>query len=110
MAIEQQPLDITDMPELGQLVDAVRASRLPRVLRRANEDVALIVPLTEAVITPVPYNPALEAVLAGLPDDDPIKRTAGALHTDQPFVGYDQETALAEAAIAAEAVASWEDA
>src|SRR5579872_5627945 len=102
MAVEQQPLDITDMPEITQLVDAVRASRRPRVLRRANEDVALIVPLANAVITPVPYNPALEAVLARLPKNSAVARTAGILHTDQPFPGYEEEEELAAAAFAAE--------
>lgn len=39
----------------------------------------------------MPYNPKLAAVLAGLPKDSVIARTAGALHTDQRFPGYDEE-------------------
>lgn len=45
MAGEQKALDISDMPELVRIVEAVRSSRQPQVLRRDNEDVALVVPL-----------------------------------------------------------------
>lgn len=108
MAAEQQPLDITAMPDLVRLVDEVRTARRPRVLRRANEDVALLVPLANAVITPVPYNPALAAVLARLPKNSVTARTAGMLHTDQPFPGYEEEEERSSAAIAADIVANWE--
>lgn len=105
---ELQPLDITGSPELSRLADEVQATRRPRILRRGDQDVAMLVPLGAAVRTPMPYSPALEAVLAGLPDDDPIVRTAGALHTDQPFLGYDEEEAAVALAIGYDVVAQWE--
>lgn len=108
MTLEAQSIDITESPELARLADEVHRTMQPRVLRRGNEDVALVIPLGTAKITPVPYNPALEAVLAGLPADDPVVRTAGALHTDQPFPGTEVEREAAAEAMAREAAADWE--
>jgi hypothetical protein len=107
-APEQQPLDITGLPELSRLADEVQASQRPRVWRRANQDVAMLIPLANAAPTPMPFNPALAAVLAGVPADDPVARTAGILHTNQPFPGYQEEKEAAAAAIAADTVARWE--
>lgn len=45
MPREQKAVDISDMPELVRIVEAVRSSRQPQVLRRDNEDVALVIPL-----------------------------------------------------------------
>ncbi len=81
----------------------------PRVLRRGDNEVAVILPLGTAKIAPVPCNPALEAALAGLPADAPVIRTAGALHTDQPSLGYAEKKAAMEAAIAYDLVGRWED-
>jgi hypothetical protein len=53
-------------------------------------------------------NPALLAVLTKLPRDSVIARTAGILHTDQPFPGYDEEGEAAAIAIAHDAVAQSE--
>lgn len=108
MTAERQPLDITNDPALSRLADEAQASRRPQIWRRDGEDVAMLVPLTHAVPTPMPPNPALDALFAGLPQDDPIVRTAGILHTDQPFPGYQEEKELAEIAHAAEIVAQWE--
>jgi hypothetical protein len=104
----QQPLDTTDLPALSRLVDEVQASQRPRILRRANHDVAMLVPLAHAVPTPVPPNPRLDAVLATLPKDSVIARTAGIVHTDQPFPGYDEEQEQAAIAVAADIVAEWQ--
>jgi len=68
----------------------------------------MLVPLANAVLTPMPPNPALDAVLARLPMDSVVARTAGMLHTDQPFPGYDEEEEQAAVAIAADMVAEWE--
>ncbi len=108
MTIEQQPINITNVPELARLVDEVRATHRPRMLRRADKDVAILVPLADEVLTPMPPNPALDAVLAGVPKDDPVARTAGILHTDQPFLGYDEEEKAAALAIGYDIVAQWE--
>ena len=44
MAHEMIPIDITNAPELRRLAEDVAAPRTPRVLRRDNEDVAVVVP------------------------------------------------------------------
>ena len=103
MTTESQPLDITNEPHLSHLADEVRKAKRPQVWRRGSEDVAVLVPLApqeQATITPVPPNPALAALLAKLPKDSVTVRTAGALHTDQPFPGYDEEHEAAAAAMA----------
>lgn len=107
-ASKRQPLDVTGSPELSRLADDVQATRRPRVLRKGDQDVALVLPLGTATPTPMPYNPALEAVLAGLPEDSVVVRTAGALHTDQPFLGYDEEEEAVALAIGYDVVAQWE--
>ena len=108
MTAKQQPLDITDSPELSRLVDQVYSSSRPLVLQRGGEDVAVLMSLRRYPITPPPPNPALDAVLAGLPRDSVVARTAGALHTDQPFLGTEEERELAAILMARELVAGWE--
>lgn len=105
MASEQQPLDITDMPELSRLADEVCQTGRPRVLRRAGEDVAVLVPLKPAARMRPADNPALAALLARLPKDSVVARTAGALWSEIPFPGYDEEQAATERAVADDAVA-----
>lgn len=108
MITESQPLDITNEPRLSHLADEVRKARRPQVWRRANEDVSMLVPLApqeRATITPAPYNPKLAEVLAGLPKDSVVARTAGALHTDQPFPGSEEEREAAAAAMVLDLVA-----
>src|SRR5579885_3085788 len=108
MTHETPSLDIGDHPELARLADELQRTGQPCRLRRGDQDIALVIPLGTATITPVPYNPALEAALAGLPADSVVRRTAGALHTDQPFLGYAEEKAAMEAAIAYDIVRQWE--
>ena len=45
MAGTHEAFDISDMPDLIRIVEAMRSSRQPQVLRRDDEDVALLVPL-----------------------------------------------------------------
>src|SRR3954452_6833016 len=45
MAEPARIIDIGDNPDLVRIAEEVRASREPSVLRRANEDLALIVPM-----------------------------------------------------------------
>jgi hypothetical protein len=105
MPSDAEPLDITDEPQLSRLADEVRRAERPQVWRRANQDVAMLIPLTHAIPTPPPKNPALAALLAKLPKDSVVARTAGALHTAQPFPGYDEEREAAAAAMALDYVA-----
>ena len=46
MAEHPKPLDISDMPDLLRLAEEVRASHEPRVLRLADEDLAMVIPVT----------------------------------------------------------------
>ena len=45
MARERQPIDITNVPALRELIAEVRASNAPRVLRADSEDVAILMPM-----------------------------------------------------------------
>jgi len=108
MTDETPSLDISDHPELARLADELQRTGQPCRLRRGDQDIALVIPLGSAKITPVPYNPALEAALAGLPADSVVRRTAGALHTDQPFLGTEVEREAAAEAMAREAAADWD--
>jgi hypothetical protein len=44
MTTELIPFDIRSNPELARLADEVRATGKPRVLRRGDEDVAVLIP------------------------------------------------------------------
>jgi hypothetical protein len=46
MAKELAPIDISHLPDLVRLAEEVQTTKLPRVLRRNNENIALMVPLT----------------------------------------------------------------
>ena len=45
MAHEMKPYDISNTPELLRLAEEVRAARQPRVLKRNDEDVAVLMPM-----------------------------------------------------------------
>lgn len=45
MAEQMKPIDISEMPELLQLAEEVHRTHEPRVLRRKEEDLAMVVPL-----------------------------------------------------------------
>ncbi len=49
MASEYASIDITEAPPLSELVEEVRRTRRPRVLTRANENVAIIAPVKRPV-------------------------------------------------------------
>ena len=69
MARDVQSIDISDTPEILRLAEEVQRSKQPRLLRRADEELAVIIPVQQArrkgrgtgVITP----------------DDPFVRMAG---------------------------------
>ncbi|MGI8553214.1 MAG: hypothetical protein ACR2PL_20875 [Dehalococcoidia bacterium] len=105
MATERQDLDITNSPELSRLANELQTTGRTRMQKRANEDVAVLVPVARQPHTPAPTTPALQAVLANEPKDSPVARTAGMLHTDQPFPGYAEEREVAAIASAQEAIA-----
>ncbi|GAC1524137.1 MAG: hypothetical protein NVS2B16_32560 [Chloroflexota bacterium] len=45
MAEQPKTIDISDVPEILRLAEEVRRSNQPRILQRAGEDVAVVVPL-----------------------------------------------------------------
>ena len=45
MAKELTPIDVTDTPDLLRLAEEVRRSDQPRLLRRENEDLAVLTPV-----------------------------------------------------------------
>jgi hypothetical protein len=44
---DHEPIDISEMPEVGKLVEELSKSDKPRMLRRGNEDVAILTPIKE---------------------------------------------------------------
>lgn len=44
---DHEPIDISEMPEVMKLVDELNKSEGPRMLRRGEEDVAILTPVTE---------------------------------------------------------------
>lgn len=47
MASEYAPIDISHTPELLKLAEEVQKTNRPRVLRRADEDIAVITPIAK---------------------------------------------------------------
>src|SRR4051812_32967747 len=66
MAKELAPIDISHVPELLRVAEDVRATNTPRVLRRNDEDIAMVVPLAprSSAIRPASSNVA-KALAAG---------------------------------------------
>lgn len=48
MTLERRLIDISDTPELSRLVDELRASGHEAVLRRGEQNIALVTPLPDA--------------------------------------------------------------
>lgn len=44
MAHELTPIDVSTLPELARLADEVQRTRTPRVLRRDDQDLAIVMP------------------------------------------------------------------
>ena len=73
MANELTPIDISTMPDLARLADEVRSTKRPRLLRRNNEDVAVLVPAT-------PAKPRRRRKAATAADDAAFLASAGSWH------------------------------
>lgn len=50
MASEYAPVDVSNTPELLKLAEDVRKTNRPRVLRRADEDIAVITPVKKKAV------------------------------------------------------------
>jgi hypothetical protein len=77
MAKELKHIDISDVPELLRIVEDMRATNEPRVLQRANEDVAILRPVKRS---------AKRRVLRGRPTsaDDPLWKLVGIGESEGP--------------------------
>jgi hypothetical protein len=85
----EHPIDISSVPELLRLAEDVRATRRPRVLRRAHEDSAVLVPL------PVSQRPATRSDRTTAAALTAVERTAGMFQSaaKQPPATIAEETA-----------------
>ena len=80
MALEQQPIDISNRLELSQLVEELKRARRVGVLRRDNHDVAVLTPLAD---TPRPKRrPRGKRTSA----DDPLWSIVGMFHSNEPSI------------------------
>lgn len=76
MANEYASIDISNTPDLLKLAEEVRKTKRPRVLRRAKEDIAVLMPLHKAARTAAKRTPtdediaAFEAAAGGWKDVD----------------------------------------
>lgn len=74
MSKEIQPINVSDVPELLRIAEEVRASGRPRLLRRDDEDLAMLVPAP-----PVRRPPSRAKAVT---EDDPLFRLIGIGETD----------------------------
>lgn len=98
----EHPIDISSVPELVRLAEDVQQTRHPRVLRRANEDIAVLAPLPspQRSLSRPPRSTA--AALAV------VERTAGIFRAaaKQPPATIAEETAAFERGVADEVMRS----
>lgn len=93
----EHPVDISNVPELVRLAEDVRTTRQPRVLRRANEDLAVLAPLPASQRrAPIRSRRSTTAALAV------VERTAGIFRgaAKQPPATIEDETGAFEQAVA----------
>lgn len=89
MARELKAIDISNMPELLRIVEEVRATHEPRVLKRDNEEVAIL----------TPTRPAKKRIPRGKPftKDDPLWNLVGIGRSGLGDVSENKHKYLAEA-------------
>ena len=96
MAHELQSVDINHAPSLSDLVDEVRRTNRPRVLRRANEDVAVISPIHKQSKQTKQKNRGLALSAAGIPRYT-LEQVFGSVPTPPHVRGKDIEEMIREA-------------
>ncbi len=93
------PIDISSVPELVRMAEDVRATRRPRVLRRAGEAIAVLAPLpaTRRRAVPRPHRSTAAALAI-------VERTAGIFRDTvrRPPATIEDETAAFEQAVSDE--------
>lgn len=85
-------IDVEDMPALREVVETIRDSREPVVLRLAGRDIAVITPVEpsetemEGVLTREQYDGLMSAVggWAGIVDTEQLKRDHGEARGQAP--------------------------
>jgi hypothetical protein len=91
MAKEKEPqrIDISSIPELLKLVQEVRQTNEPSILREESEDVAMLTPL----------KPVTKRSVRGKPTtaDDPLWKLVGIGHSGKGDVSENKHKYLAEA-------------
>jgi hypothetical protein len=89
MAKEPRHIDISSIPELLKLVQEVRQTNEPSILREESEDVAMLTPL----------KPVTKRSVRGKPTtaDDPLWKLVGIGHSGKGDVSANKHTYLVEA-------------
>ena len=89
MAKELKHIDISSIPELLKLVQEVRQTNEPSILREESEDVAMLTPL----------KPVTKRGVRGKPTtaDDPLWKLIGIGHSGKGDVSENKHTYLARA-------------
>lgn len=92
MARELAPIEISGMPDLVRIVDEVRDTQQPRLLRRDGEDVALVTPVGRVSIRRrrVSVRPHGKLFSAG----DSLWNIVGIAHSDRET--FDEPTDVSE--------------
>jgi hypothetical protein len=111
MVSRPQPMDVSDSPELLRLAEEVDATHEPRLLRRGDHALALIVPLTQGGrpdLSPRGDHGARQPSAGNwvedeLDDTTPVtRRTAGMLRRDYNEYSIEEETQAFEQGVALE--------
>lgn len=64
MTSDYTPIDISNVPDLLKLAEDVRQTRRPRILRRADEDIAVLMPVQKAPRKTTKHTPTKEDIAA----------------------------------------------
>jgi hypothetical protein len=64
MASEYARIDISNVPDMLKLAEDVNRTRRPRILRRANEDIAVLMPMQHMTRRPTKHAPSAEDIAA----------------------------------------------
>jgi hypothetical protein len=94
MATEYPPLDISNTAELLTLAEEVQRTQRPRVLRRADEDIAVIAPITQPA--PKKRRQSVPPPGEGIPHYT-LKQVFGSVPTPPHLQGKDIDEMIREA-------------
>jgi hypothetical protein len=92
MAGEYPSVDISHDPELLKLAEEVRTTNRPRILKRADEDIAVIAPIRKAA----KRQPDKRAAVSGIPHYT-LEQVFGSVPTPPHLQGMDIDEMIREA-------------